>query len=99
MACPISTFASTFQPTHFACRTQRRTKATLLFILYRDWATIDAFTEHYGKDLEIFGALVSDTNHVHCLQSVQGFEQPIQPSTSTFPEIHDNGEKVIDDDE
>jgi hypothetical protein len=52
--------------------------------------------QDYGKDLKIFDALLSDTKHVHCLTSVEGFEQAIRPATISDPK---NFRGMIDTDD
>ena len=83
-----------YLPTHILCMPVSKARRThVSFAMYKDRATLDAFLGSYGKDLEIFHALLSDTNHVHCLKSVEGFEQPVRPATITVPEskcMHDD---------
>ena len=76
-----------YLPTHSLCLPMSRADRThITFAMYQDWATLDAFQQEYGNDLEIFDALLSDTKHVHCLKSIEGFEQPSESATITAPE-------------
>jgi hypothetical protein len=71
-----------YLPTHNLCLPVSKADRThITFALYKDQGTLDSFKQDYGKELKIFETLLSDTKHVHCLTSVEGFEQAIRPTT------------------
>lgn len=89
-----------YLPTHILCLPISKADRThVTFAMYENQATLDSFKQDYGKDLKIFDTLLSDTRHVHCLTSVEGFEQVTRPATSSDPQtlagmIHTNDTKI-----